>query len=130
MQIRTSSDWRDDLPFETPRPAAEVMPGEPSRCAMCPAQTPLHPRDELWIVKHRHPNNPAGFVRFYCAVHRPAPPVAAASSPSATSRRGRSEPRESVRRAAVPERVAAVCPTCFVEVPATRICGVCGERVS
>lgn len=129
MQIRTSSDWRDALPFDTPLPAADVIPGDPSRCTQCPADTAPYDRTELWIVKHRHPNNPAGFVRFYCAVHRPTPPPVAASAPARRTRER--APRES-RRPAAPtvSRVAAVCPACFVEVPATGICGVCGEQIS
>lgn len=32
-----------------------------------------------------------------------------------------------VRRPSVPERQAAVCPNCFLEIPATGICSTCGE---
>ena len=34
--------------------------------------------------------------------------------------------RESTRRPAAPERVAAVCPTCFMEMPLTGVCPNCG----
>ena len=88
MQIRTSSDWRDALPFETPVLASEAMPGEASRCARCPADEPLKERTELWAVKHRHPNNHAGFVRLYCLEHRPAvaPPPPVSAPPAARAR--------------------------------------------
>ncbi|MFT4214903.1 MAG: glucose-6-phosphate dehydrogenase, partial [Microbacterium sp.] len=87
MQIRNSSDWRDALPFELPVPAADAIPGEPTRCAGCgPASEPW-PREGLWIVKHRHPTNPAGFVRYYCAGHRPTPkPPPAPPAPARRSR--------------------------------------------
>ncbi|QPE04198.1 glucose-6-phosphate dehydrogenase [Microbacterium schleiferi] len=135
MQIRTSSDWRDALPFETPVLASEAMPGDASRCARCPADTPPRERTELWAVKHRHPNNHAGFVRLYCREHRPAiapPPPAVSSTGPARSRKSSAPraPRATRATPAVPERVAAVCGDCFVEVPASGICGVCGERVS
>lgn len=32
-----------------------------------------------------------------------------------------------VRRPTVPERQAAVCPNCFLEIPATGVCSSCGE---
>lgn len=131
MQIRTSSDWRDALPFETPVLASQAMPGDASRCSRCPADAAPRERTELWAVKHRHPNNHAGFVRMYCLDHRPAAPAA---PPAAESARTRATPRQRAPRASrpapAPERVAAVCGTCFVEVPASGICGVCGERVS
>lgn len=130
MQIRTSSDWRDALPFDTPLQASEVVPGEDSRCARCPSGSAPLPRTELWVVKHRHPNNPAGFVRFYCLAHRPA--VAAPRPASAPAARARSRPAPKPRTSrtpSAPERAASVCTTCFVEVPPSGICGVCGEPV-
>lgn len=134
MQIRTSSDWRDALPFETPVLASEAMPGEASRCARCPADEPLKERTELWAVKHRHPNNHAGFVRLYCLEHRPAvaplPPVSAPPAARARKSTAPRAPRTSRPTPSKPERVAAVCPNCFVEVPTSGICGVCGESVS
>lgn len=133
MQIRTSSDWRDALPFETPVLASEAMPGEASRCARCPADEPPKERTELWAVKHRHPNNHAGFVRLYCLDHRPAVPPPVVSAPAA-ARAGKSTtpraPRSPRATPSAPERVAAVCTNCFVEVPPSGICGVCGEPVS
>lgn len=134
MQIRTSSDWRDALPFETPVLASEAMPGEASRCARCPADVPPKDRTELWAVKHRHPNNHAGFVRLYCVEHRPAvaPPPVVSAPPSARTRKSTTPraPRSPRATPSAPERVAAVCTNCFVEVPPSGICGVCGEPVS
>lgn len=139
MKITSSSDWRDALAFDTPVIVATVLPGEPTRCAGCDADVAAYSRDDLWVVKHRHPNNPAGFVRFYCVEHV-APfvrrePVAPPESGRAPSRRGASTPRErrparsaSVRAAA--EKPRAVCPNCFVEVPPTGVCGMCGEQVA
>lgn len=135
MKIRTSSDWRDALPFESPVPAAEAAPGDPARCAGCGADAAPLPRTELWVVKHRHPNNPAGFVRLYCGTHRPASaPVAAASTPGTTARRTPASRPSATRTPAVakptiPERPAVLCPDCFVEVPPTGVCGMCGQRV-
>lgn len=129
VQIRNSSDWRDGLPFDLAIPAADAVPGEATRCSGCGPDSEPWPREALWVLKHRHPTNPAGYVRFYCAEHRPAP----AFVPPVPERSRRS-PRSSAapRKAAapiIPPRVAAVCPDCFVEVAATGICGVCGERV-
>ncbi|WP_292836367.1 glucose-6-phosphate dehydrogenase [Microbacterium sp.] len=129
MKITNSSDWRDGLPFDLPVDAAEAVPGEPTRCATCGADSEPFPREALWAVKHRHPTNPAGFVRFYCADHRPQTQLA----PPATPARVRRERASTPRRAAaptIPERVAALCPDCFVEVPASGVCGMCGQRVA
>lgn len=139
MKIRTSSDWRDALPFELPIPAAEAAPGEPARCAGCGADAVPLDRAALWVVKHRHPNNPAGFVRLYCAAHRPAPPAAAppagavagARRPAASRAARPAAPRVvAPRKPTVPERVAPICPDCFVEVPPSGTCGMCGQRVA
>ena len=105
MKITRSSDWRDALPFETPVLAADAVPGEPTRCVSCPAGSEPRERTELWVVKHRHPNNHAGFVRYYCAEHAPktAPPTrvsdvatasdaSAAKTMAASSRSAISEP--------------------------------------
>lgn len=135
MKIVASADWRDALPFETPVLASEAAPGDATRCATCgPGAEPL-PREELWAVKHRHPNNHAGFVRFYCAEHKPAVAVAAPAAASAPAKkRAAAAPRE--RRApAAPkptpghERPRAVCPECFMEVSAKGVCGTCGNTI-
>lgn len=137
MKIVASADWRDAIPFETPLVVATVAPGEATRCATCGALSEPLPRDELWAVKHRHPNNHAGFVRFYCAAHvpeirRPEPEPAA----PATRARGQRAPRSTSPRAtparraeAAAERPRAVCPDCFMEVSATGLCGNCGTQV-
>ncbi|MFT4136190.1 glucose-6-phosphate dehydrogenase [Microbacterium sp.] len=126
MRIRTSSDWREELPFDTPVPATDVAAGDPARCAGCPADAAPLPRARLWAVKHRHPHNPAGFVRFYCSAHAPRP-----AAPAPTARRPGSSPRlPRAPRPSVPDRPAALCPDCFVEVPATGVCGMCGQRVA
>lgn len=136
MKIRNSADWRDALPFELPVPAADAAPGEPARCAGCGADAEALPRERLWIVKHRHPNNPAGFVRLYCAEHRPKPaPAASAPAPSGRGASARSSRPAAPRaprapKAVVPERPVTMCPDCFVQVPATGICGMCGQRVA
>ncbi|MFT4050801.1 MAG: glucose-6-phosphate dehydrogenase [Microbacterium sp.] len=129
MQIRNSSDWRDALPFELPVAAAEALPGDPTRCAACGPGSEPWPREGLWVVKHRHPNNPAGFVRYYCADHKPVPQLAPrAAAPERARRASASAPRKPAAPT-IPERVAALCPDCFVEVPATGVCGMCGARV-
>ncbi len=128
MKIRTSSDWREDLPFETPVRAADALPGDPGTCALCPTGTAPYDRSELWAVKHRHPNNHAGFVRLYCTTHRPAPPAPAAAAPARRSAPPRGERRPAAPQ--IPERVAAVCPNCFIEVPPTGVCGNCGEVIA
>ncbi|WP_396655534.1 glucose-6-phosphate dehydrogenase [Microbacterium sp.] len=123
MRVVAASDWRDGIAFETPYILAEVLPGDPARCAGCgPDAQPL-PRTELWAYKHRHPKNHDGFVRFYCAAHVPAakrPSAAPAAKPVRHS---------APRRAAVPEKAPVLCPECFVEVPATGVCGICGATV-
>ena len=126
MQIRTSSDWRDALPFDTPVRADEAVPGEPARCAACPVSEPARDRADLWAVKLQHPNNPAGFVRLYCGAHRPQPRPAPAA---AQSRPRRAAPRKPAAPT-VPERQAALCPDCFVEVPSSGLCGMCGQQLA
>lgn len=133
MKIVAGADWRDAIPFDTPVPVADLAPGDDARCAGCRADAPLHPRTELWAVKHRHPTNHAGYVRFYCAEHRPAPQTPpAAASPAKRSRAAASRPREDrvpKRPAASFDVTRAMCPNCFVEVSAAGECGVCGEKV-
>ncbi|MBB2975171.1 hypothetical protein FHX49_000712 [Microbacterium endophyticum] len=134
MKIVMSADWRDDIPFETPMMASESAPGEPIRCASCDNDKDAFPRDELWAFKHRHPTNHAGFVRFYCAEHVPAAVVEQPAAPVAA--KATKTPRAS--RAATParrptpaeERPRAVCPTCYIEVSAKGVCGMCGEQVA
>jgi hypothetical protein len=133
VKITSSSDWREPLPFETPVIVADVVPGDPTRCSVCGGASPLRERTELWAVKHRHPNQHAGYVRFYCLEHRPA---VAAPRVAETVRRGSRNPRPATAaRPAAPRRTAveeprAMCPDCFVEVPATGVCGMCGTRVA
>lgn len=124
MRITRSADWRDTLTFDVPLRVADVAPGAPARCASCPADAGERDRAELWVVKHRHPTNPAGFVRFYCAEHTPQPPRVASDARRQAAR----APRQA--RAKVPEVVRAMCPNCFVEVSATGDCGICGERAA
>ncbi|MEV8267178.1 glucose-6-phosphate dehydrogenase [Microbacterium sp. NPDC076911] len=127
MKITTSSDWRDEMPFDVPVSASEVLPGEPTRCAGCGSDASLNPRTVMWAVKHRHPNNHAGFVRLYCSVHVPKPP-ARAPELSVTKKRER---RPAARKAdAVPERPKILCPDCYVEVPSHGTCGMCGQQVA
>ncbi|MDZ8277014.1 glucose-6-phosphate dehydrogenase [Microbacterium aquimaris] len=135
MKIVASSDWRDGLPFDKPVRVADVAEGEPARCFSCGADSAPQDRTELWAVKHRHPKNHSGYVRFYCDTHVPAPqPVAPTTPPRrAAARRPRSAPAERHpaprRPSAVEEIVRAKCPDCFIEVSATGECGMCGQRV-
>lgn len=139
MKIVASSDWRDSIPFETPLIVASVAPGEPTRCATCGSASEPLPREELWVVKHQHPNNHAGFVRFYCAAHvpevslpepAPAPAAKRASAPRASTPRATSPRAAATRRADLAaDRPRAVCPDCFQEVSATGLCGNCGTQV-
>ncbi|MBZ4487975.1 glucose-6-phosphate dehydrogenase [Microbacterium sp. cx-55] len=138
MKIVASADWRDAIPFETPLVADTVAPGEATRCATCGVLSEPLPRDELWAVKHRHPNNHAGFVRFYCAEHVPeisqpeSAPVAATKRASTPRAPRSASPRAAAARRveAAPERPRAVCPDCFMEVSATGLCGNCGAQVT
>ncbi|QAY60427.1 glucose-6-phosphate dehydrogenase [Microbacterium protaetiae] len=146
MKITRTSDWRDALAFETPMIADTVMPGEPARCVTCGVETEPLPRTQLWAVKHRHPHDPAGSVRLYCAAHAPkaaAPVASAAAAASATQsahdRGTASAPRTPraaaprAHRAAVPkpvEKPDVVCPDCYMVVAPSGICGVCGQKVA
>lgn len=130
MRIVASSDWRDGLPFEVPVLVAEISPGEDTRCFVCGADSTPLPRTELWAVKHRHPKNHSGYVRFYCAAHRPAPPRLTPVVDPRRSASARGEHRAAPRRSTpAVERPAALCPNCFVEVPATGVCGICGTTI-
>ena len=130
MKIVASSDWRDDLQFETPVLVADVIPGEDTRCSVCGGDSQPLPRTELWAVKHRHPKQHGGYVRFYCLEHRPAAKLPPVSTVPARSSSPRGERRAAPRRTpAAEERPRALCPNCFVEVPATGVCGMCGTTV-
>ncbi|MEZ3161439.1 glucose-6-phosphate dehydrogenase [Microbacterium sp. BWT-B31] len=134
MKIVASADWRDAIPFETPVLVADIVPGEPTRCFTCGPESEPRERTELWALKHRHPKNHDGFVRFYCLDHRPVftRPVTAAPSPAARAAASRApRPRtERVAKPVIPERQRAMCPNCFVEVSATGECGMCGWSAS
>ena len=129
MKIVASSDWRDAIPFDTLVLVADVVPGDPTRCFACGADSEPRPRTELWAYKHRHPKNPDGYVRFYCAEHRPVIQRQAAASVAPSRGGSRASRPAAERRPAkptIPERQRAMCPNCFVEVSATGECGMCG----
>lgn len=136
MKITASADWRDAIPFETPVLVSEFVPGEDTRCSECGVESDPRPRTELWAVKHHHPNQHAGFVRFYCLDHRPA--VAPAPAPIAAApvraKRAPAVRAERVAPAKRPplaiDRVRAMCPECYVEVSAKGLCGVCGNSIA
>ncbi|GAA1935820.1 hypothetical protein GCM10009775_29620 [Microbacterium aoyamense] len=133
MKIVESADWRSSIPFDTPVLVADLIPGEPTRCAACGADSESFDRTELWAYKHQHPNNHSGYVRFYCREHVPAParPAPVESKPARRAPRRESVPRTGPRPASAdPDPTRALCPDCFVEVSATGVCGMCGTRVS
>lgn len=130
MKIVAGADWRDDIPFDKPVRVADIAPGDPAHCALCGAGSAPLPRDELWALKHRHPQNHAGYVRFYCAEHRPKPAPVAAPPVATRSRPQRERVAAPKRSIPVEEAPKALCPNCFVQVPATGECGICGERVA
>jgi hypothetical protein len=129
MKIVASSDWRDAIPFDTLVLVADVVPGEPTRCFSCGTDSEPRPRTELWAFKHRHPKNHDGYVRFYCAEHRPViqRPVTASVPAGRGSRSpARRAPERRPGKPVIPERQRAMCPNCFVESSATGECGMCG----
>lgn len=134
MKIVASSDWRDAIPFDTLVVVADLVPGDPTRCFSCGTESEPRDRTELWAYKHRHPKNHDGFVRFYCAEHRPVieerPVAMAAPGVTARAPRAPKAPKapkpERQAKPVVPERIRAMCPNCFVEVSATGECGMCG----
>jgi hypothetical protein len=134
MRVTSSADWRGSLPFNTPVLVADILPGDPARCSGCGFGSDPWPRTELWAVKGHHPNHHDGDVRFYCAEHVPVfeAPAATPAPPAKAARR--SSPRASFerapRRTPSVERPRAICPDCFVEVPPTGVCGICGQAVS
>ena len=140
MKVAKTADWRDGVPFDTPMLAAEVAPGEPTRCFVCGTDSEPRERTELWAVKHQHPHHHDGYVRFYCSEHTPeierpvAPivPVAKASGRRPAARpAGTGERQLPLRRTPVPdEKPRAMCPDCFIEVSALGLCGVCGQTVA
>ncbi len=129
MKITSTSDWREEIPFETPMIVAGLVPGDPTRCSVCGGDSELRPRTELWAVKHRHPNQHAGYVRFYCQPHLP---VVERIVPVETRRTiARAERTAAMRRTpSVDEKPRAMCPDCFVEISATGVCGMCGRQVA
>lgn len=130
MKVTATSDWRETIAFETPMIVAAVVPGDPARCSVCGGDSELRPRTELWVLKHRHPNHHAGYVRFYCQEHLPV--VARPAAPVETRRSAaRAERTAAVRRVShVDEKPRAMCPDCFVEISALGVCGMCGTQVA
>lgn len=126
MKITASSDWRDSLPFDAPTPVADIAPGEDTRCSVCGGESAPRPRTELWALKHRHPTDHAGYVRFYCADHLPVIQRKPAAAASAARPERRTAPRRPMPSDA-PMR--AMCPDCYVEVSAKGLCGMCGTQL-
>ncbi len=132
MKIVASADWRDGLEYDIPVLVSDVIPGEPTKCFACGTESPLRERDELWAVKHRHPKNHDGFVRFYCIRHVPPLPVAPSAPAPAPARARRAPAAPRAERTIAPrrtqdfDRVRAMCPNCFVEISAAGECGMCG----
>ena len=132
MKITSTSDWReDDRVRDSHDRRRDLVPGDPTRCSVCGGDSELRARTELWAVKHRHPNQHAGYVRFYCQPHLPVvervrvpveTAVARSLGPSA-------RPRSGARRRSMRSR-RAMCPDCFVEISATGVCGMCGLQVA
>ncbi len=131
MKVASTSDWRENIDFDTAMVVATLAPGEPTRCSVCGGESAPVPREELWAIKHRHPNNHSGHVRFYCAEHLPKidPPKAPveAARPRAAARPARKP--AAAPRPVVIERERAKCPDCFIEVSAAGECGMCGRQV-
>lgn len=132
MKIRGTSDWRDNVAFETPVVASELVPGDPSRCAGCPGGSDARPREELWAVKLRHPHNHAGYVQFYCSEHVPTFQRKQTQEESHLARAAaRRERTATPRRPTIEDTPPrAMCPECFVEVSALGVCGMCGSQVA
>ncbi len=143
MKVVESADWRSSIPFESPVLVADIVPGDPTRCATCGTDSAEFERTELWAYKHRHPINHSGYVRFYCRTHVPVaarPEPESAPVRAGTSRR-ESTPRATPRRESTPRATPrltsadvdpsrAMCPNCFVEASATGECGMCGTQVA
>jgi hypothetical protein len=131
MKITDSTDWRSSVAYDTPVLVADLVPGEPTRCAECGTDSEPLPRTELWAVKHRHPNNHSGYVRFYCSEHVP---VFEAPKPVAVAGRAASPARHAAAPAMRPsiadEKPRAMCPDCYVEVSALGLCGICGNTIA
>ncbi len=127
MKVASAADWRDGLAFESPVLLADLMPGDDARCFACGPDSEALPRTQLWAFKHRHPKHHNGYVRFYCGAHVPA--VRRPPTPEPAPRAKRAPRAAPSRRPAATDVVRAMCPECFIEVPATGICGVCGTEV-
>jgi hypothetical protein len=125
VKITGSTDWREELPFDVPVLVADVVPGDPTRCSECGIDSAPHERTALWAVRRRNPKSHAGVVRFHCAAHLPPPPAPVESEVDARLRLSTARAARAATRSGT-----AVCPTCFVEVPPTGVCGMCGERIA
>lgn len=138
MKITRTSDWRDGIEYETPVVVADLVPGDPTLCAICGRDSDLRPRTELWAIKHHHPHNHAGYVQFYCAEHLPVfttpeAPVAkkaAVRRPRAAGSASRERTTATRRPAPTLDAPRAMCPDCYIEVSAKGLCGVCGETIA
>lgn len=129
MKITASSDWRDSLAFDAPTVVSEIAPGEDTRCSVCGPDSAPRERTDLWALKHRHPTDHAGYVRFYCKDHVPVierKPAAAAAKASAPRVERKTAPRRPMLSDAP---LRALCPNCFVETSAKGLCGICGTQL-
>lgn len=132
------------IEFERPYPFVEVDGRDETLCTVCGPESYPWPASELTAIKHHSVRREQGIWRLYCREHlltdRGLPPeeppkkkrtvrVAGAKSTgvptgATTPRSTASKPQES---APAPE---VICPDCWIVVPATGVCGVCGERVA
>ncbi|WP_404433857.1 glucose-6-phosphate dehydrogenase [Microbacterium lacus] len=130
MKITASSDWRDSLAFDAPTVVSEIAPGEDTRCSVCGPASDARPRTELWALKHRHPTDHAGYVRFYCTEHLPVIDRKPAAAKTAKANAARAERKTATRRPMLSDApLRALCPNCFVETSAKGLCGICGTQL-
>lgn len=105
-------DERSYLAWENPTRLSEIdAQAAPRRCTECRRSgiETFYPADEVVIVKHRHESQPLGHLTVHCSKHPPG-------------RDWEGDDREAGRV----NRTGETCPNCFVQMPLSGVCPMCG----
>lgn len=143
--------------YNEPYPLTSVSDQPDAACVDCSDEL-KYPSTELTTIKVHRPRRPDGHWLVYCSEHlaeymlsdhsedeqEPVAPRAKRSSASkakagaasgagakaTATGKATAAAKASAKREPVPERVAVMCPDCFVEASLSGTCPMCGEPIS
>lgn len=100
------------MPFDEVRWMAEITDLASTYCSACGRGSMNRPAADLVVVREETAGSPDGNWSFFCSEHSPA---------------GAGRDNGGSSRQTVGTRNDVLCGNCFTLVPASRVCGTCGE---